>query len=239
MRYVANEKYWKYNKVVCIEEVCIGRYVLLSGGMHMEPKWLSWAKQLQSIAQAGLTYSKDKYDIERFQQIRNIAVEIMNEYTGISNEKIKELFCNEIGYQTPKVDIRGAVFKDGKILLVKESTDGYWSLPGGWAEVNLSVKENVVKELREEAGLNVVPRRLIAVLDRNKHNRPISPYGIYKIFVLCDLIDGAFEENIETVESGFFSLEDLPPLSLTRVTKEQIAMCFEAMANDNFAAIFD
>jgi len=205
----------------------------------METKWLSWAKRLQSIAQAGLTYSKDKYDIERFQQIRDISIEILNEYTEISNEKIKDLFCNETGYQTPKVDIRGAVFKDGKILLVKESIDGRWSLPGGWAEVNLSVKENVIKELREETGLNVVPKRLIAVLDRNKHNHPITPYGIYKIFVLCELIGGVFEKNIETVESGFFSLEDLPPLSLGRVTKEQIAMCFEAKYNNNFTAIFD
>ena len=205
----------------------------------METKWLSWAKRLQSIAQAGLTYSKDKYDIERFQQIRDISIEILNEYTEISNEKIKDLFCNETGYQTPKVDIRGAVFKDGKILLVKESIDGRWSLPGGWAEVNLSVKENVIKELREETGLNVVPKRLIAVLDRNKHNHPITPYGIYKIFVLCELIGGVIEKNIETVESGFFSLEDLPPLSLGRVTKEQIAMCFEAKYNDNFTAIFD
>jgi ADP-ribose pyrophosphatase YjhB (NUDIX family) len=205
----------------------------------METKWLSWAKRLQSIAQAGLTYSKDKYDIERFQQIRDISIEILNEYTEISNEKIKDLFCNETGYQTPKVDIRGAVFKDGKILLVKESIDGRWSLPGGWAEVNLSVKENVIKELREETGLNVVPKRLIAVLDRNKHNHPITPYGIYKIFVLCELIGGVFKKNIETVESGFFSLEDLPPLSLGRVTKEQIAMCFEAKYNDNFTAIFD
>jgi ADP-ribose pyrophosphatase YjhB (NUDIX family) len=194
----------------------------------METKWLSWAKRLQSIAQAGLTYSKDKYDIERFQQIRDISIEILNEYTEISNEKIKDLFCNETGYQTPKVDIRGAVFKDGKILLVKESIDGRWSLPGGWAEVNLSVKENVIKELREETGLNVVPKRLIAVLDRNKHNHPITPYGIYKIFVLCELIGGVFKKNIETVESGFFSLEDLPPLSLGRVTKEQITMCFES-----------
>ena len=107
----------------------------------MEPKWLTWAKQLQSIAQAGLTYSKDKYDIERFQQIRELSVEILNEYTEICNEKIKDLFCNEVGYQTPKIDIRGAVFKDDKILLVKESIDGLWSIPGGWAEPGLSIKE--------------------------------------------------------------------------------------------------
>lgn len=205
----------------------------------MEPKWLTWAKQLQSIAQAGLTYSKDKYDIERFQQIRELSVEILNEYTEICNEKIKDLFCNEVGYQTPKIDIRGAVFKDDKILLVKESIDGLWSIPGGWAEPGLSIKENVVKELEEEAGLNVVPKKLIAVLDVRKHNHPICPYGIYKIFVLCDLIDGAFKSNIETLESGFFSLDNLPPLSPNRVNKEQIVMCYDAKDRESFTTIFD
>lgn len=205
----------------------------------MEPRWLSWAKQLQSIAQAGLTYSENKYDIERFQQIRNLSVEILSEYTGINNEKIQELFCNETGYQTPKVDIRGAIFKENRILLVRESIDGCWSMPGGWAEVNLSIKENIVKEAKEEAGLNVVPKRLIAVLDRNKHNEPTTAYGIYKFFVLCELIDGAFEKNIETEESNFFSLTDLPPLSIERNTKKQIEMCFASQLHDNFFTIFD
>lgn len=205
----------------------------------MEPKWLSWAKQLQAIAQAGLTYSKDKYDIERFQQIRNLSVDILSEYTEISNEKIKDLFCNETGYQTPKVDVRGAVFKNDKILLVKESIDGTWSMPGGWAEFNLSIKENIVKEVKEESGVNVVPKRLIAVLDRNKHNKPVTAYGIYKIFVLCELIDGVFKKNIETEESGFFSIIDLPPLSLARNTKKQIEMCFEAKSQEYFFTVFD
>jgi len=205
----------------------------------MEPKWLSWAKQLQSIAQAGLTYSKDKYDIERFQQIRNLTVEILKEYTGISNEKIKDLFCNETGYQTPKVDIRGAIFKEDKILLVKESIDGCWSMPGGWAEFNLSIKENIVKEAKEEAGSNVAPKKIIAILNRNKHIEPITAYGIYKIFVLCEFIDGVFEKNIETEESGFFALTDLPPLSLERNSIKQVEMCFEAKSDDNFFTIFN
>ena len=211
----------------------------MPGGTYMEPKWLSWARQLQSIAQAGLTYSKDKYDIERFQQIRDLSVEILNEYTGMGNNRIKDLFCNETGYQTPKVDVRGVVFKDDRILLVKESIDGCWSVPGGWAEVNLLVRENIVKELKEEAGLNVVPKRLIAVLDNSKHSHPVSPYRIYKIFVLCDMIDGSFEKNIKTEGIGFFSLNDLPPLSVNRITEEQIAMCFEAMHNDYFVPVFD
>lgn len=116
----------------------------------------------------------------------------------------KDLCCNETGYQTPKIDIRGAVIKDDKLLLVKEGVDGCWSIPGGWAEFNLSINENIVKEVLEEAGLNVIPKRLIAVLYRNKHNEPATAYGIYKIFVLCRLIDGVFEKNIETEDSGFF-----------------------------------
>lgn len=166
-------------------------------------------------------------------------MEILNEYTGVSKEKIKTLFCNESGYQTPKVDIRAAVFKDNKILLVRESIDGCWSMPGGWAEVNLSVKENIIKEAKEEAGVNVIPRRIIAILDRNRHNKPVHIYEIYKIFVLCDLVDGHFQKNIETEESGFFSIDNLPSLSTDRITEEQVKMCFDAKSDDNFTAIFD
>jgi ADP-ribose pyrophosphatase YjhB (NUDIX family) len=211
----------------------------MKGINYMENKWIYWAQKLQSIAQAGLAYSKDKYDIERFQQIRDLSVEILEEYTELGEEKIKALFCNESGYQTPKVDIRAAIFKDSKILLVKESIDGCWSLPGGWADVDLSVKENIIKEAKEEAGVNVLPKRIIAILDRNKHNSPVSVYGIYKIFVLCELIDGAFEENIETEASGFFSLSNLPPLSIDRITEKQIEMCLQAQLEDNFQPIFD
>jgi ADP-ribose pyrophosphatase YjhB (NUDIX family) len=205
----------------------------------MKYDWIETAKKIQAIAQAGLAYSDNKYDIERYEELREISIEIMSQFTDSDMEKVKELFANETGYQTPKVDIRGVVFKDDQILLVKENVDGCWSIPGGWAEFNLSIKENVVKEVMEEAGLNVVPKRLIAVIDRNKHNEPVTAYGIYKIFVLCDLIDGVFKKNLETEESGFFSMTDLPPLSLERVTKEQIAMCYEAKSNDGFITIFD
>lgn len=202
-------------------------------------KWLGWAMELQSIAQAGLEYSRDKYDLERFQKIRELSAEIVSEYTGIGFEKVKDLFCNESGYQTPKVDIRGAVFKDGKILLVKESIDGCWSMPGGWAEINLSVKENVAKEVREEAGLDVDPVRIIAIQDRNRHNEPVHPYAIYKIFVLCNIKGGGFVKNIETEESGFFTLDDLPELSEGRTNRKQIEMCFRAMYDENFTVVFD
>lgn len=205
----------------------------------MEEKWLSWAKRLQSIAQAGIEYSKDKYDIERFEEIRDLSCEILKEYTNIPKDKVMDLFCNETGYQTPKVDVRSAIFKNNKILLVKESIDNKWSLPGGWAEVDLSIKENAIKESMEEAGVNVKPKRLLAVLDKSKYSVKPYPYGVYKIFVLCDLIDGSFKENIETEESRFFGIENLPELSTGRNTKEQIEMCFEGKNNNNFITIFD
>lgn len=207
--------------------------------MKTEPKWLEYAKKLQAIAQAGLTYSKDKYDIERFEQIRDISIDIISNYTEMEHEKVRNLFANETGYQTPKVDVRGAIFKDGKILLVKEKIDGLWALPGGWADVDLSLKENVIKEAKEEAGVEIEPKRIIAVLDRKKHNSPPMPYGIYKIFVECDFLDGQFEENIETAESGFFALDNLPPLSIGRNTQEQIEMCFNIRKKEAHEAIFD
>lgn len=200
----------------------------------MAPKWLEWAKELQALSQAGIAYSKDPYDIERFERIRLLSAEIMVSYTDVDDQKLRDLFCNERGYQTPKVDVRGVVVKDEAILLVKEKLDGKWSLPGGWADVGLSAKENVIKEMREEAGLIVKANKLIAVLDRNKHNYPISAYGIYKIFIHCQVISGKFEENTETAESGYFTLDHLPELSTGRVTKEQIKMCIDGVraAND-------
>lgn len=205
----------------------------------MEDKWLTWAKKLQSIAQQGLEYSKDPYDIERFESIRSLSVEIMEDYTGLEATMIKDLFCNESGYQTPKVDIRGVIIEANKILLVKETIDGKWSLPGGWAEFDLSVSENVIKEVKEEAGLNIKPLRIIAVQDRNKNNPGISPYGIYKIFVLCTSMGGNFQKNTETEASGYFPLDALPPLSVGRNTENQILMCFKAAADKGFMTVFD
>ena len=205
----------------------------------MEEKWLTWAKKLQSIAQAGITYSKDKYDIERFQEIRDLSSEILSNYTDISKEKVKDLFCNETGYQTPKVDVRCAIFINDKLLLVKENLDNKWSLPGGWAEVNLSIKENAIKESFEEAGINVKPKKLIALLDKSKHSNTLTPYGIYKAFVLCEFINGDFKENIETDESRLFSLDNLPTLSTERNNYDQIKMCFDFNEDQNLDTIFD
>jgi ADP-ribose pyrophosphatase YjhB (NUDIX family) len=207
--------------------------------MNMENKWLGWAKQLQSIAQAGLTFGADRYDLDRYEQIRTISIEILHEYTDIDQKKIRELFASETGYQTPKVDIRAAVFKDDKILMVREKSDGAWSLPGGWADVNSSVSESVKRECLEEAGAVVRPKRIIAVHLANKHNNPLFPFTIYKIFVECELVENSFKENTETLDAGFFEYDKLPELSFHRNTPDQISMCFEAKKHVVFETIFD
>jgi ADP-ribose pyrophosphatase YjhB (NUDIX family) len=205
----------------------------------MNTKWLKWVSELQSIAQAGLTFGENQYDIDRYQQIRDLTVEILHEYTEISHEKIRDLFANETGYQTPKVDIRAAVFKDEKILLVKEKIDGAWSMPGGWADVNSTVSDSAIRECLEEAGAIVKPKRIIAIQLANKHNNPSCPYSIYKIFAECELIKSNFVDNTETLDASFFSIDSLPTLSTDRTTVKQIEMCFKARKHKVFETLFD
>lgn len=205
----------------------------------MEPKWLEWAKQLQSIAQAGLTYSKDIYDLERFELIRNISVEMMSQQTDIDQTIIKELFANETGYATPKVDIRAVVFKDQKILMVRENTDGDWSLPGGWGDVGLTPSEVAAKEVKEEAGFDVKAKKLIAVFDKKCHPHPPSPYHVYKLFIQCEIIGGQAKEGIETSAVEFFAENELPTLSIARNTESQIQLAFKHLHNPQEPVYFD
>ena len=206
--------------------------------MDADKRWLAWAVELQSLAQAGLTYGKDGFDLERYARIREISAEILAHMTQLPVEKVTGLFCNETGYQTPKLDTRAAVFQDGKILLVRER-DGRWALPGGWCDVNVSVGENTVKEVKEEAGLDVIPRRIIAVQDRAKHNLPVYAYGVCKIFVQCDAAGGQFTPNLETTEARYFPPDQLPPLAEEKNPPAQIALCFEAYRSDAWATQFD
>ena len=205
----------------------------------MEPKWLEWAKQLQSIAQAGLTYSKDIFDLERFEMIRDISVEIMAHHTNTSKSIIKDLFANETGYATPKVDIRSAVFKDNKILMVKEKTDGKWSLPGGWGDIGLTPGEVAVKEVKEESGFEVQATKLIGVFDMKCHPHPPYPYHVYKMLIQCEIIGGEPKGGIETSDVGFFAEDQLPPLSITRITESQIKLAFRHLHNPLEVAKFD
>ncbi|MDI7741114.1 NUDIX hydrolase [Lysinibacillus fusiformis] len=202
-------------------------------------EWLDWAKRIQALSQAGLTFSKDVYDLERYEELRNISAEIMAVHTELEIEKIKTLFTNETGYQTPKVDVRGAVFKNNQILLVKENIDDKWSLPGGFCDIGLSPSENVVKEIKEEAGYDVVPVKLLAVLDKNKHDHPPEAYHYYKIFIQCEIIGGNPTIGIETNSIKFFSKENLPELSINRNTESQIKRLFDFLENPDKETIFD
>ena len=205
----------------------------------MELKWLEWAKQLQSIAQAGLTYSKDVYDLERFELIRNISVEMISQQADIDKTVIKDLFANETGYATPKVDIRSVVFKDNKILMVREKTDGNWSLPGGWGDIGLTPSEVAVKEVKEEAGIDVKVIKLISVLDKKCHPHPYSLYHVYKIFIQCEIIGGQPKEGIETSAVDFFAENELPSLSVARNTESQIQLAFKHLHNPQEMVLFD
>ena len=207
--------------------------------MQNEDKITAWAVELQSLAQAGLFYSKDKFDIERFQRIRDISAEMISLKTEISFDKVKDLFCGDEGYQTPKVDTRGAIFRGEKILLVQES-DGRWTLPGGWCELNLSPAENTVKEVREEAGLEVKVDKLVAVHDRNKRNAQTYVFGVAKMFFLCSELGGSFQKNIETIDSKFFAENEIPKnLAEEKCTAEQIKLCFTAHRAEFWETIFD
>lgn len=205
----------------------------------MNDKWMDFAIRIQSIAQAGLQYGKDKYDRERYEELRKIAAEMVCLKTDIPMEKVQDLFCNESGYQTPKIDTRAAVFVNGKILLVHEN-NGTWSLPGGCCDVDQSVASNTEKEVRKETGLIVKAERLIAVQDWRKHNVRNYAYGVVKIFVLCEYESGEFLDNIETTETGFFDRDSIPEnLAVEKTTRDQIMMCFDANDRPDAPTLFD
>lgn len=195
-------------------------------------KWIEWTQKLQAIAQNGLTYSNNDFDIERYEQLQEIVAEIISNYTNHNFEEVKNYLSNETGYATPKIDVRGVVFKDNKVLLVKEKLDNLWTLPGGWADILYTPSENVEREVFEESGYKVKTTKLMAVYDRSKHGHlPIEPHSIYKMFFLCEIIGGEAKTNIETLAVDFFDINKLPELSVGRVTKKQIQNLFNKKDN--------
>jgi ADP-ribose pyrophosphatase YjhB (NUDIX family) len=201
---------------------------------------LERAQRLQAIAQSGLAFSRDPYDIERYEQLRTIAAEMIAEAANVEIASVLELLVAESGYATPKVDIRGVIFREDRILLVRERSDGLWTLPGGWADVGASPSENVIREIREESGYEARPTRLLALYDRNLHpHAPQYLHHLYKIFIECEITGGAAGSSLETSDAGFFAEDNLPPLSLARVTGSQIARMFEHHRAPGLAADFD
>lgn len=205
----------------------------------MNDRILDWAMKIQSIAQTGLAYCRDEFDRERYTELRELSAEMLAERTELPVGRVRELFCGESGYQTPKLDTRAAIVEDGRILLVRER-DGRWALPGGWCDVDRSVAENTVKEALEETGLTVEAERLIAVQDWRRHNACNYIYGIIKIFVLCRAIGGEFAQKIETTETAYFSAEELPEqLAVEKTSREQALMCLDAAAGRLPGVLFD
>lgn len=194
----------------------------------VEKQWLEWARRLQAISQNGLEYAANPFDVERYEAVRRVAAEIMAAGADVDVEPVLNLFSQEAGYATPKVDVRGVVFQDDAILLVKERVDNAWTLPGGWADPGLSPGENVVKEIFEESGYESRVVKLLAVYDRSRHpHQPPFPFHIYKFFFLCEITGGQAGTSVETADVGFFPEDGIPPLSITRVTPRQIARMFE------------
>ena|SRR3989339_167437 len=206
----------------------------------MEPDWLGWAKRLQALAQSGLAYSPNHFDVERFEQVRHIAAEILANKSGADVDDILQLFIREKDYATPKVDVRGAVIKDDKILMVKETSDHKWSLPGGWADVGQSASEGVIREVFEESGFEVRAIKLAAVYDRSKHaHRPLWHYHIYKMFFICEIIGGQPTLSSETEAVDFYGEDKLPELSGGKVLDWQIKRMFEHYRQPNLPTDFD
>jgi ADP-ribose pyrophosphatase YjhB (NUDIX family) len=209
---------------------------------HTEPRWLLWAREMQALAQTGLTFTRDQYDRERYERLRTLAAEIMADHVGMMVPAIEAMFAQQSGYATPKLGVRGAVFRDDRLLLVRETADEHrWTLPGGWADVNESPSEAVAREVREEAGVEVRAYKLAAVWDQARHAHDVvRPFHVWRLFFLCEIISGEPKCGPETSEVAFFSEDELPAeLSTRRVLLPQIKRMFDHMRRPELPTEFD
>ena len=206
----------------------------------MTQAWLTRALRVRAIAQTGRAYSRDPFDLERFGELGAIAEALLADLVAASPERVSDVFLPEQGYPTPKVDVRAGVFRDDRILLVREASDGCWSLPGGWADEQQSAAHSVAREVREESGYSVAVEKLVAVKDRSLHAYlPRRLEHIYKLFFLCRLIDGTPRASIETTEVDFFPLDALPALSVGRTLAADIALLDLHRREPGLATYFD
>ena len=205
-----------------------------------EPQWLRIARELRAIAQTGLTFTTDRFDRQRYERVRELAASMLAQGSGEQFEVIIEILREGWGYATPKVDVRGAAFVDGRVLLVREISDGHWTLPGGWADVNQSAAACVVREIAEESGFVARARKLAAVRDYQRSGHPPRNVdSIYKMFFICEITGGAACASNETSEVAFFARDALPPLSLGRTTAVQIHRMFHHSEHPDLATDFD
>jgi len=205
-----------------------------------DPQWLSMAQELRAIAQTGLTFTTDRFDRLRYERIRELAATMVARGSGGNYETILGILVEDKGYATPKVDVRGAAFADGRVLLVREISDGKWTLPGGWADINQTAAECVVREIAEESGFVAKALKLAAVHDYQRSNRPSRHLdSIYKLFFICEIVGGAARTSDETSEVAFFARDALPPLSQGRTTAAQIERMFQHAEHPELAADFE
>jgi ADP-ribose pyrophosphatase YjhB (NUDIX family) len=204
-----------------------------------EPAWLVVGRELKAIAQIGLTFSRDGFDRQRYERIRELSAALIANGSDGEAAKVLELFRLDAGYATPKVDVRGAAFRDGRVLMVREVSDGGWTLPGGWADVNQTAAECVIREVAEESGFQVRTLKLAAVHDYRKRHPPRHIDSIYKMFFICEIIGGSARPSHETSDVAFFARGELPVLSVGRTTPEQIELMFRHAGRPDLPTDFD
>ena len=197
-----------------------------------------WIARLAAIAQSGLTFSPNEFDRQRYEQVRAIAAEMASWPAG-DVESVDAVFAGASGYATPKVICRAAVIDLGRILMVRETADGRWTLPGGWIDIGESAATAAEREVFEESGYRVAVRKLAAVYDKLRHDHPVAPHHSYLLFFLCDLVGGTATTSLETSEVGWFAPDDLPELSINRATADQIQRMFEHHADPSLPTEFD
>ena len=206
---------------------------------NQQPNWLNWARTLQALAQTGLTYSENPFDRERYQKLYALSQEIFGIHTGLETAVLEQWFTVQPGYATPKVDVRGACFREGKLLMVRERADGGWCLPGGWADVGDVPSEAAAREVFEEAGFECAPRKVLGVFDANRGGEPFSAFHAYKLIFLCELTGGAAKPDHEILEVGFFARDAQPVLSPYRTTPAQFVECFAHLDDPQRPTAFD
>ena len=203
-----------------------------------QPKWIEWAREIFSLCQAGLTYSKNEFDLARYKRLKEITAEMLESQSELSKEAVLESFSMQAGYATPKIDVRGAVVRDGKILLIQERTDGKWAMPGGWADLGDAPASVAEREVWEESGYRVKAEKVVAVLDANRI-QPMEFYHAFKIIFLCTLVGGEPRTSNETSAVDFFDLNELPPLSKYRTDETMLQEVFAHVMESSRPTAFD
>jgi len=205
-----------------------------------EPDWVVWARRLRAIAQTGLEFAPSEYDRERYREILSIAEDIFARHARVEHAQVRDFFAYDVtGYATPQIDVRGAIFEDERVLLVRERLDGRWTLPGGYADVNRSPREAVEREIFEESGYQARAVKLAMLYDKRFHGHPPSPRHTYKLFFLCQRTGGESRTSYETTEVRFFPVDSLPELSIHRITAAQIERLYQHHLHPELPTDFD